>query len=109
MEVIFTLFALKLKFPNSIYLLRGSHEDKNINIDEGLGQECHERFKEDISDANSVLNKINEVFEYLPLAAILNNNILCVHSGIGETLGKISDLNKIKKPLAMTRGDSSPQ
>ena len=28
LEVICTLFALKLKFPEGIYLLRGSHEDK---------------------------------------------------------------------------------
>lgn len=41
LEVIFTLFALKLKFPNSVYLLRGAHEDRTINIDEGLGLECH--------------------------------------------------------------------
>lgn len=28
LEVICTLLALKLKFPESIYLLRGAHEDK---------------------------------------------------------------------------------
>ena len=31
LEVICTLFALKLKYAGSIFLLRGSHEDKDIN------------------------------------------------------------------------------
>ena len=78
-------------------------------MEEGLGLECHERFKEDISDPNSVFNKINEVFEYLPMAAVLNNNILCLHSGIGQSLKKISDLNKIKKPFVIKRNDNSAQ
>ena len=31
LEVICTLFALKLKYPDSVFLLRGSHEDREIN------------------------------------------------------------------------------
>ena len=31
LEVICLLLALKLKFPDHIHLLRGSHEDKKIN------------------------------------------------------------------------------
>lgn len=37
LEVICTLLALKLKFPSGIHLLRGSHEDKQINKYEGFG------------------------------------------------------------------------
>ena len=37
LEVICILLALKLKFPESIYLLRGAHEDKQVNQDEGIG------------------------------------------------------------------------
>ena len=40
LEIICTLFALKIKFPKSIFLLRGSHEDKFININGGFGTEC---------------------------------------------------------------------
>ncbi len=40
LEILCTLLALKLKFPRSIHLLRGSHEDKIINFHEGLGYEC---------------------------------------------------------------------
>jgi len=83
LEVICILLALKLKFPESIYLLRGAHEDKQVNQDEGLGLECHQRLNEDIGDPNSVFQNLNKVFEYLPLAAVINQKILCIHSGIG--------------------------
>lgn len=89
LEVICTLLALKLKFPNSVYLLRGAHEDRTINIDEGLGLECHQRLGEDITDPNSIFQKLNEVFEYFPLAAVINDNILCLHSGIGKSLKSV--------------------
>lgn len=40
LEVICLLFALKLKYPDSIHLLRGAHEDREVNKAEGLGTEC---------------------------------------------------------------------
>lgn len=49
----------------------------------GLGDECIEKFGEDINDPNSIFVKINKVFEYMPLVAIVEDRILCVHGGIG--------------------------
>jgi diadenosine tetraphosphatase ApaH/serine/threonine PP2A family protein phosphatase len=49
------------------------------------------------------------MFEYLPLAAIINdkgsnNKVFCVHAGIGSTLQKIEDIDKIQRPLKITLG-----
>ena len=93
LEVICTLFALKLKFPKGINLLRGSHEDILVNWYEGFGLECTERLKEDINNPKSIFMKINEVFNYLSLAAIIDDNIFCLHSGIGTHLNNVSELN----------------
>ena len=41
--------------------------------------------------------KICDLFEYLPIAAVVNNQILCVHSGIGEHVKTLNDMN-LKKP-----------
>jgi protein phosphatase len=86
LEVILLLFALKLRFPNQIHLLRGSHEDEKVNTTSGFGEECQFRLQEDIRDPNSVFQKINSLFEYYPLAAVLEEKVLCVHSGIGTTV-----------------------
>lgn len=104
-EVICTLLALKLKFPSHIHLLRGSHEDRKINFNDGLGLECENRIPEDITNPKSVFNKINEVFEYMSFAAIIDNKIFCVHSGIGTSVRTIEEIERLKKPFALNHAD----
>ena len=77
-------------------LLRGNHEDRNVNRYLGFGQECTKRLGEDINDPNSCFSKINEAFENMPLAAIVTDRtqrIFCCHGGIGPT---ITDLDSIE-------------
>ena len=44
-ETILLLFSLKIKFPDNIVLLRGGHEDRQINKVMGFGDECALKFK----------------------------------------------------------------
>ena len=48
LEVVLLLFALKVKYPNFIYLIRGHHEDRKINEFYGLEQECKKRLNDEI-------------------------------------------------------------
>ena len=61
METILLLFALKIKFNEHIYLLRGHHEDINVNKCLGLAEECALKFKEDVNDPNSIFQLFNQV------------------------------------------------
>ena len=71
LEIICLLMALKLKYPKQIIMLRGNHEDRNVNKYLGFGDECAKRLGEDINDPNSCFAKINDAFDYLPLACIV--------------------------------------
>ena len=99
LETICLLMALKVKFPESIHLLRGNHEDKWINNAFGFADECAARLGEDPSEPNSVFNRVNELFDYLPLAAVVENKIICLHGGIGSTVTDISQIRSIPRPL----------
>ena len=103
-EVCCLLFALKIMYPENIYLLRGNHECPVINQMYGLLDECETRFGADLGTDNGnngigrmVFDKINEVLCALPLAAIINKKIFCVHGGISPHLNKISDIDNINR------------
>lgn len=104
LETICLLFALFLKHPHEIVLLRGAHEDKHINSNEGLLTECETRISDPFKNAKNVFAKINEVFEYLPLACLINKKVLCVPSGIGEHVVSIDQIQKLKKPIKIEHG-----
>ena len=93
-EVCMLLFAMKILFPDSIYLIRGNHECPEINRLYGLYSECESRFD---SDKDIVFENINQVLCALPLCAVINNKIFCVHGGISPHLNKLDDINKIMR------------
>mmetsp|Transcript_10456 Transcript_10456/g.11930 ORF Transcript_10456/g.11930 Transcript_10456/m.11930 type:complete len:226 (+) Transcript_10456:1173-1850(+) len=99
LEVICLLMALKVKYPDQIHLLRGAHEDRLINFECGLADECRTRLGEDPEDKESVYSKLNEFFEHLPLAASIKNKIFCVHGGIGSRVNRINEIEALKRPI----------
>ena len=68
----------------------------------GFADECHLKFSEDIMDPNSVYQRINKVFEHMPLAALIEDKILCVHGGIGTTIRTIDEIELIQRPLEIS-------
>ena len=98
LEVILLLFALKIKYPHFIYLIRGHHEDIAINEFYGLGDECKEKLKDDIHKEDSIFKKINQVFDFLPFGVLVDNNILCIHGGIGSSIKLLDDITNIPRP-----------
>lgn len=109
LEVVCLLFALKLKHPEQVHLLRGSHEDSEVNREHGFGNECLTRIGEDIDSPGSIFKAINAVFEHLPLAAIIGDKILCVHSGIGENLHSIEEIENIERPIKVSYDPKTPE
>jgi diadenosine tetraphosphatase ApaH/serine/threonine PP2A family protein phosphatase len=99
LETICLLMALKVKYPKQIHMLRGNHEDRWINNVFGFAEECAERIDNDIEDPNSVFSILNSMFEYLPLAAVIEDQILCIHGGIGSSIHSLEDIMRFNRPL----------
>ena len=79
-EVVATLYALKLCYPNKITLLRGNHECRQMTENFNFLIEMEEKFD------NEVYELMMETFDALPLAALVDNKILAVHGGISPEL-----------------------
>ena len=99
LETICLLMALKIKYPDQIHLIRGNHEDILINSGFGFQDECESRLNDDSDSDDSLFALINNFFEYLPFAALIEDQILCVHGGIGANVKKISDIENIPRPF----------
>jgi serine/threonine-protein phosphatase PP1 catalytic subunit len=93
-EVLALLFSLKLQYPNHIYLLRGNHECPEINANYGFLQECKDRFG---TEAYAVFEAVNKCLITLPIAAVINHKIFCVHGGISPHLTNLADITKINR------------
>lgn len=99
-EVFLKLAELKINNPDRVFLLRGNHEVKTVNSCYGFLKELKTKY----NDYNEIYDKFNNVFDKLPVAAVLDcrtKKIFCVHGGIcpskdNGTLN-VSDLENLPK------------
>ena len=47
-------------------------------------------------------SRANDVFEYLPIAAVVGKKILCIHGGLGNSIETLEDLRGIPKPIRVS-------
>lgn len=91
-EVIITMLAWKVRFPNHFFMARGNHETKNLN--KMYGFEGEVRHKYDIK----TYDLFSELFTYLPVAHCINNKILIMHGGLFAKDGiKIKDIEAVHR------------
>jgi len=49
------------------------------------------------------------VFEWLPLCAVIDERIVCLHGGIGSTLLSFDQIEAIQRPLEVIHEVSTPE
>ena len=97
-EVVMTLIAWKLANPASLHMLRGNHESKNMNRMYGFEGEVKHKYDE------IVMGLFTEVFNTLPLSAVIQNKVFVVHGGIStDESVMLSDI------AAIPRGRDIPE
>jgi len=102
LETICLLLALKIEHPQNVHLIRGNHEAADINALFGFRIECMER----LGDPQGIFawQRINALFNWLPLAALIEGKILCMHGGIGRSIESLSQIEALQRPLTMEEG-----
>ena len=92
LECILLLLCLKIKFPERIFLLRGNHESADVNRTFGFYDECKRKV------SLKIYKKFCNLFNILPITALISEKILCMHGGLSKDLTNINQLKSIKRP-----------
>jgi serine/threonine-protein phosphatase with EF-hands len=97
-ECICILLALYASDPQNVVLNRGNHEDIAINRVYGFQAECVDKYGE------LAYGMFCEVFRYLPLFVVANDDIFVVHAGLFHDPDVVfSDLEEIDRLDYVTR------
>lgn len=86
------LVTLKLQYPDQISLLRGNFECRSISYKYGFYDEILKNY-----GYSGIYNTCTEVFDLLPLAAIVDQSIFCVHGGISPDISLIERIQMLNR------------
>eukprot|EP00051_Salpingoeca_urceolata_P017950 m.249279 g.249279 ORF g.249279 m.249279 type:complete len:305 (-) comp19087_c4_seq1:31-945(-) len=92
LETFTRLLTLKAKYPDRIVLLRGNHETRQITQVYGFYDECQNKY----GNANAWRYCTN-VFDLLSIAAIIDNQVMCVHGGLSPDVTSIDQIRLIER------------
>jgi len=91
-ETISLLVCLKLRYPKRINLLRGNHESRQITQVYGFYGECQRKYGNP-----NVWKYFTDVFDYLTIAAIIDNSIFAVHGGLSPSIVSIDQIRVLDR------------
>ena len=92
LETVCLLLCYKIKYPTKVTLLRGNHESSVTNRIYGFYDECKRRYNV------RIWRSFTDLFNYLPVAAIIDDKILCMHGGLSPELKNLQNIESISRP-----------
>jgi len=92
-EVLNFLLVVRQRYGPNIVLLRGNHEDPEVNKVYGFATEL------EVKGFTGLQPSYERLFQVLPIACVVNSTVLCVHGGIPRGITKIGELAMIGPSL----------
>jgi len=91
-ETMTLLLLLKARYPQQITLLRGNHESRQITQVYGFYDECQRKYGN-----SNPWKYCTELFDWCPLAAVVDGRVLCVHGGLSPEVRTIDQMRMIDR------------
>lgn len=94
MNTLLLLVVLSLNNPGKVWLLRGNHESRQVSQLYGFYNEIILHYGH-----NGLFSLCNEVFDLLPLAAIIDSKVFCVHGGLSPRINILEQINELDRKV----------
>lgn len=91
-ETLLLLLLLKARYPDRMTLIRGNHESRQITQVYGFYDECQRKY----GSAN-VWRMCTELFDYMPLGAIVEGDVFCVHGGLSPNIAYLHEVHSLDR------------
>jgi len=88
------LLCLKLKYPESITLLRGNHETRGVTSVYGFYEETMRKY----GNVNP-WKYCTDVFDYLGIGAVIEGKIFCIHGGLSPEVKTLDQIRLIDRRM----------
>mmetsp|Transcript_17995 Transcript_17995/g.38831 ORF Transcript_17995/g.38831 Transcript_17995/m.38831 type:complete len:429 (+) Transcript_17995:153-1439(+) len=92
LEAVCLLICYKIMYPENFFILRGNHESAGINRIYGFYDECKRRY------SIRLWKVFSDVFNCLPVSAIVDEKILCMHGGLSPEMERLQQIADLQRP-----------
>ena len=92
LEAVLLLLCYKAKHRDTFFMLRGNHECAAINRIYGFCDECKRAY------GLKIWKQFNDVFNCMPVAAVVDDKIFCVHGGLSPELRTFDQITSLRRP-----------
>jgi len=94
LETLTRLMVMKVKYPDRVFLLRGNHESRTVTQAYGFYDECQSKYGN-----SNAWKYCCQVFDLLAIAALIDEEVLCVHGGLSPEIKTIDQIRQIQRDM----------
>ena len=93
-ETVIILFLLKVLFPKKVHIIRGNHEFAFLCEDGGFLSQIVAVYND-----RKLFEKFIQAFSQIPLIAMVDHVMMCVHGGLGPNWNSLAQVTIMKRPI----------
>jgi len=91
-ETVSLVMALKVCYPSRMHILRGNHESRQTTQVYGFYDQCMR-----IYGSPNVWKFMTDLFDFLPLAIVVDNKIFSVHGGLSPQIDSLDEIRSLDR------------